>query len=96
MVKKKGRFASLTYEATGPQGWLSHSARRQNTPEILTLANETHAFNNRLRRSPLRSDASWVRLHIVFLQNVWPVASVFSLNHKQRVFKFPSLEKLCL
>lgn len=96
MVKKKGRFASLTYEATGPQGWLSHSARRQNTPEILTLANETHAFNNRLRRSPLRSDASWVRLHIVFLQNVWPVANVFSLNHKQRVFKFPSLEKLCL
>lgn len=96
MVKKKGRFASLTYEATGPQGWLSHSARRQNTPEILTLANETHAFNDRLRRSPLRSDASWVRLHIVFLQNVWPVASVFSLNHKQRVFKFPSLEKLCL
>lgn len=75
MVKKKGRFASLTYEATGPQGWLSHSARRQNTPEILTLANETHAFNDRLRRSPLWSDASWVRLHIVFLQNVSTVAS---------------------
>lgn len=74
MVKKKGRFASLTYEATGPQGWLSHSARRQNTPEILTLANETHAFNDRLRRSPLWSDASWVRLHIVFLQNVSTVA----------------------